>query len=362
MKVAMIAPYPRDFGRPNGGVEAAVEALASAVARLDAEVCVYDPFTGYPEVADGLNHSVKRLPPVSTFGALALRAPTELSEAVSSRRPDLVHVHLGTRLTRIHSPSVLTVHGFPHIETKLRNPGMSGRFRSAVLKRAFESGIRQASTVVAISPETRRAAEKAGVPSISIPNPIAREFFDVERNGGKQFVSIGNIIRLKNQVQLIEAFRRYVAMGGDGDLVIIGAIDDQDYFDLCRKAAKPVSSRVHFAGALPRLELPAILATAKASVSASLRETSSIAVAESFAANCPVISLDVGTAKDQVKDSRFGEVLASNSTPEDFAIAMSRIGSGRVSGEPLRESVAGQHPDEVGRLTVKLYRSLLQRP
>lgn len=359
MKIAMIAPYPRFAGRPNGGVEAAVESLAWAIARRGIEVRVFDPFTGYIDTPQGLNHSVVRLTELKPWRALLPCPPPNLAEEVRLWNPDIIHVHLGAQLTRIQSPSVLTVHGFPHLDSKIRNSGLGGRIRSVALKRVFENGVRGATAVVAISPETELAAGKAKVPSVSIPNPIAEDFFSVKRNPGKDFVAIGHIKRLKNQLQLIRAFGQFVGMGEEGDLAVVGAIADHEYFDRCKQEARAFSSRVRFLGPLPRVEIASLLGTARASVSTSLRETSSIAITESFAANCPVVCLDAGTARQQIKDRRFGVVLGRNSAIQEMAFEMSRIGSDPAAGEPLRDSVAEQHPDEVARRTILLYQSLL---
>nr|WP_241730966.1 MULTISPECIES: glycosyltransferase [unclassified Dietzia] len=354
----MIAPYPRLAGRPNGGVEAAAESLAWALGRFGVEVRIFDPFTGHPDAVWELNHSVVRLPAMASWRSLLPRPPSDLREAIERWNPEVLHVHLGAQLTRMQSPSVLTVHGFPHLESRIRNPGLGGRIRGVGLKLAFDSGVRGASMVVAISPEAKLAADESRVPTVSIPNPIAEEFFRVERDPGKDFVAIGNIMRRKNQLQLIQMFGEYVSMGAEGNLAVVGAIDDREYYDQCKRASRAFSSRVQFLGPLPRKEVSKLLGAARASVSTSLRETSSIAIAESFAANCPVVCLDVGTARSQVKDARFGEVLEKTSTINEMALSLINLRSIPANGEPLRASVADQHPDEVARRTVQLYRSL----
>ncbi|GAA1930529.1 hypothetical protein GCM10009815_25790 [Nocardioides marmoribigeumensis] len=255
-----------------------------------------------------------------------------------------------------HPVTVLTIHGFPHFESQLRHNVAAGYVRSRALRTVFRAGVQSASRVIAISDEAAAAATREGVTVVRIPNPIANEFFSVERRPGNDFISVGNLIPRKNQLTLIRAFARYVQNGGDGDLLLVGGEVDGEYGVQCRREASQCAERVHFLGALARREVAQLLGSARVSVSASRRETSSIALSESFAANCPVVCLDAGTARQQVLTDKFGIVLPLHSGVDDLAAALASCpASPTLAGSELRESVQDRRPRAVALQTVQVY-------
>ena len=359
MRVALLGPMPEVPGRPVGGVQSAIEILTRSILDRGVDVVVIDAFTGYK--ATRSDFEVLRLPVLPTWRMGLLSVPSELRRAVTTAKANLLHVHLGMQFCKLHESSVATVHGLPHLESPLRHPNLRGTLAAAVLRRSFVKGLGSAQQVISISDEVARVASQVGVPSVRIPNPVAPAFFDVERVAGTDFVAVGDIIRGKNQRLLIEAFVEFVGAGGLGNLLIIGNVGDQAYLDECRSAAKPAAKRIQFLGAKAREEVAWFLAHARASVSASLRETSSIAIAEALAANCPVLTLDVGTAREQVGlGEGAGIVLPVRSNPGDVTEALLALAKWPADAGPLRRRVATQHPDDVARRTIEVYRSVLE--
>jgi glycosyltransferase involved in cell wall biosynthesis len=360
MKVALVGPLPREVGRPVGGVQAAVEMLADSLAGQGVEVVVIDPFTGRHD-GPARDWEEVRLSAMPSWRMGSSTAPLELQRAVTAANADVLHVHLGMQFCNLHAASVATVHGFPHLESKLRNPGLRGMLAAAALQRPFLKGLASAKRIISISDEVTRVALDLGVPSVRIPNPVARQFFEVQRIGGSDFVAIGDIMRRKNQRLLIEGFVGFVRAGGEGDLLIIGGIGDETYQQECQAAAEPVSDRIRFLGPKRRDEVIWFLARARASVSASLRETSSIAIAESLAANCPVVTLDVGTAREQVgTNGDHSIVLPVSATSADLTQAFLALAARPSPSRSLRSRVDAQHPDVVARETLKVYSSVAQ--
>lgn len=355
MRVALLGPLPREAGRPSGGVEATLELLADSLAALGAEVVVIDPFTGYPPTSTPGRDEV-RLGALPPWRMGSSRAPEPLRRAVAAAEADVLHVHLGMQYCRLHDASVATVHGFPHLESRLRNPGLRGALSAIPLERAFVTGLASAKRVISISDEVTRAAARVAVPSRRIPTPVARQFFDVHRVEGSDFVAIGDVMRRKNQRLLIDGFTGFVRGGGEGDLLILGAVGDEAYLRECRAAAEAAQGRVHFVGPRSRAEVVAHLARARACVSSSLRETSSIAIVEALAAGCPVLTLDVGTAREHVgSDGVAGLVLPLDATPDDVTRALFSVASRPPDSGALRSRVTAHHPDAVARATLEVY-------
>lgn len=358
MRVALIGPLPAESGRPAGGVQAAVEMLAHSLVGQGVDVVVIDPFTGH-RATPGAEWEEVRLHASPAWRMGSLKAPRDLARAVAATRADVLHVHLGMQFCALHEASVATVHGFPDLESRMRNPGLKGILASAALRRPFLKGLASAKRVISISDEVTRVAREVGVPSVRIPNPVARPFFEVERLPGDDFIAIGDVMRRKNQLLLIEGFTGFVRAGGEGDLLIIGRVGDEAYWHECQAAAESAGDRVRFLGSKGRDEVIWYLTRAKASVSASLRETSSIALAEALAANCPVLTFDVGTAREQVGlDSAYGIVLPASSTSATLTEAFFALAARPFEGASLRSSVAAQHPNAVAVETLKVYRSL----
>lgn len=345
-------------GSPVGGVQAAVEILAHSLVDLGVDVVVIDPFTGHRETTGTLE--VVRLPALPPWRMGSSGAPRELCQAVAAAQADILHVHLGMQFCKLHWASVATVHGFPHLESQLRHPGWRGQLAATALRRPFLKGLSAARKIISISEEVTRIANQAGVPSVRIPNPISRDFLEVNRVPGSDFVAIGDILRGKNQRMLIDGFAGFVRAGGVGDLLIIGGVGDAAYLADCLVAAEPLGNRVRFLGPRRRDEVLWFLARAKASVSTSLRETSSIAIAEALAANCPILTLDVGTAREQIgSEPEFGSVLPVASTPSDVTQALIALADRPVDINSLRSRVADQHPTLVAKRTLEVYQSLL---
>jgi glycosyltransferase involved in cell wall biosynthesis len=163
-------------------------------------------------------------------------------------------------------------------------------------------------------------------------------------------------MRRKNQAFLISAFRDYVERGGVGRLLIVGAATDPAYNDECLAAAAGMSDRVVFTGAVDQPSLLRLLATARAWLSTSLRETSSIALSEALAANCSVLSLDVGTASEQVVGGA-GIVLPVVATPRDVSDALFRLRAGGTTD--ARTRAMAQHPEAVASRTLGIYEELV---
>lgn len=359
MRITLLGPYPAVAGQPRGGVETLMESLAGALAALGGHhVNVIDPFTAGPEIAPTDTLAVRRLPLISPRQMMRRTLPATVRDAVAESRPDVLHVHLAAQAARVHTRSVVTVHGFPHLESRLRHPGLRGRARAALLAPPFVAGLRAAAQVVAISPEVTALAAGLGINAVEIPNAVHGSFFELERQPGADFVCVGDIMRRKNQAFLVEAFARHVERGEDGNLLLVGSVTDEAYGEECHRLAEPLGDRVLFLGSRTRAEVSDLLAGARASVSASLRETSSLALAESLAAGCPVISLDVGTARTHVAHPKVGVVLPLTASADSYADALATVWTPETTAL-ARECVEHQRPRNVALQTVEVYRSVL---
>ncbi len=128
----------------------------------------------------------------------------------------------------------------------------------------------------------------------SVAADLFTQQFQLEQNS---FVlCVGNIEPRKNQYRLIEAANQL-----QQQLVLIGHVRDQAYFNECQKI---MGDNVHYLGALPHNSalLKSAYAACKMHVLAGLLETPGLVSLEAAALGAPLVSTAVGSAKEYFAD------------------------------------------------------------
>ena len=121
---------------------------------------------------------------------------------------------------------------------------------------------------------------------------------------GPLLVTAGALIARKGQEFAIEALARLP----EATLILVG--DGPDRAGLERRAARPdVAGRVHFLGAKPHAELPALLAAADVAVQPSASEGLANVWVEALACGTPVVTCAVGGAGDVVDRAEAGRLV-----------------------------------------------------
>lgn len=153
--------------------------------------------------------------------------------------------------------------------------------------------------------------------------------FDLPDNN-PLLVSVGALIKRKGQDRIIAALPDIQG----AQLVLVGTGEDEKIFrDLARE--KGVSQRVHFTGSLDHDLLPLILSAADVMVLPTVSEGLANAWVEALACGTPVVTTDVGGARELIVDETAGRLLDDRS-PEAVAVAVNAV----LNAPPAREAVA----------------------
>jgi len=182
------------------------------------------------------------------------------------------------------------------------------------------------------------------------PEPARQEF--KRRFGVDQFVlCVARIEDRKNQLTLIEAMQ-----GVDIPLVLIGPTTFQQYFRLCKRAAR---RGVRFMGALGREQVACAYAAAKVHALPSWFETPGLASLEAALSGCNIVTTDRGGTREYFADMAWycdpGDVQSVRSAIEQ-ALAAPR-------NPRLRAHVASNFTwENTAKQTLAAYEWLLAQP
>jgi glycosyltransferase involved in cell wall biosynthesis len=141
---------------------------------------------------------------------------------------------------------------------------------------------------------------------------------------------VGALIERKGQDIAIAALKHLPG----ARLVLVGQGEDEGRLRALA-ARKGVADRVHFAGSIDHDLLPLILSAADVMVLPTLAEGLANAWVEALACGTPVVTTDVGSARELITCETAGRLL-SERTPAAVAAAVSAI----LNAPPSREAVA----------------------
>lgn len=137
-------------------------------------------------------------------------------------------------------------------------------------------------------------------------------------------VSVGNLVKLKGHEIAAVAIGKMKGM----TLIIAGSGEDEAWIRRQAMAAEE-PQRIRFVGAVPHDQMPDLLAAADVLVHASEREGLANVWVEALACGTPVISSDVGSAREVIDRPEAGSIVSERS-PGAFAGAVGRF----LSAEP----------------------------
>jgi glycosyltransferase involved in cell wall biosynthesis len=192
-------------------------------------------------------------------------------------------------------------------------PGAIRRIRHwAVSKLSDHYCIRGGTHTILISPYVAEYFEKrlAGIQHV-IPNPIADEFFNIERHDdGNRVIFAGRLRALKGINDLITAVG-HIAPSQDVELVLAGSVREHAYVDQLKNQAirLGIAEKVHFLGLLSVEQLRDELSRSAVLVLPSYQETAPMVIVEAMAAGIPVIATNVGGVSYDVIDGVTGYLI-----------------------------------------------------
>jgi glycosyltransferase involved in cell wall biosynthesis len=225
----------------------------------------------------------------------------------------------------------------------------NGRFAKG-WKRLYEKcakmpAINNCTAVTLFSNEQKEALQAAGVKPEKLhvlPNGVDYRRFSGDRHSDSLrqkfgipddatvFIAIARINPGKNQEL---AVRAAIAAGRNVHLVIVGEVEDQDYY---RKLTGLANEQIHFHPQVRHEEVHKVYAAADVFVLPSKPiEGMNNATIEAMAAGLPVITTQVSVTPSIVKEAGCGFVIDDNEDPAEMAQAMRKL-----TDEGLRAEMA----------------------
>lgn len=142
-------------------------------------------------------------------------------------------------------------------------------------------------------------------------------------------VCVGALIERKGQDIAIAALAKIEG----AQLILVGKGEDEAHLrDLARDLG--VAERVHFAGSLDHDMLPLVLSAADAMVLPTANEGLANAWVEALACGTPVVTCDVGGAREIITNATAGRLVERN--PESVAAGVQAV----LNNPPMRQAVA----------------------
>jgi glycosyltransferase involved in cell wall biosynthesis len=375
VKVILATAFPVRPECPRGGVESVSVNLVKAFDRLpDVELHIVTVGDGRlpHSVANWGRATVHRLPGGKKG---LLRYVTggghQFADYIRNLAPDVVHAHdwYGIVVTRSIAPTVFTVHGFIHEDTRYQ-PGLSGTLRSILWKRVELASWRRQRHVIAISPYVRERISSIVTGVIhDIENPVSEEYFRVQSPlDGTVVFSSAAICERKNQIGLVEALKKLLLGRPTVRLRLAGNISDFAYGQRLKEYIRRnnLSENVDILGEISAEHVRAELAQASVFALPSFEEGAPMGIAEAMAGGLPIVTSNRCGMPYMVRDGEAG-FLVSPSNPAEIADRLQVILDDRTlrrsMGEYARRfAVEHFHPNRVATRTMAVYqRAILER-
>ncbi|MGZ4972372.1 MAG: glycosyltransferase family 4 protein [Limisphaerales bacterium] len=284
-------------------------------------------------------------------------------------KPDIVHGQGTERdcaLTAVLSgyPNVLTLHGNMRRIAQLSKPlPFSYLWLTAILEKI---AVRRTGGVICLSNHAARNVAGIARRTWILPNAVDERFFSTNRGSLARpvILCVAGILRLKNQIRLIEALDPLAATKSF-HLRFFGAANPKDAYT--HKFLQLVKQRAwcEFCGFASRDQLRQQLAEASLLVLPSLEENCPMAVLEAMAANVPVIASNVGGIPDLVENNVSGLLI----DPSDLNSIRTSVATALEKPEYMQQiaRTAKQrawlrfHPKAVADYHLQIYREVLSR-
>lgn len=378
LRILMVGEYPR-HGVVHGGVQAAVQALATALSmHPEVEALeIVDP--RYDVNHDELVHLNPRCTirfikaqRRFTLPTRSLFTRSRVQRIADEFRPTVVHGHgLGERgfiAASLGYPAVSTIHGVGTAEMRLRAGASPARFiRETLYERMVDETLIKLRGIIAVSQYAHDfyRGRFAGMMA-RIPNAVREEFFREAKTFSTlpQLLFVGVISRVKNVTGILRAFAVAKRQCPEARLAIAGPFaTENDHQEILACLQETGNDGITFLGNLQGNRLLEAVRDARALVLFSRHENSPVAVAEALALGTPVIASRIGGVPELVLDGTTGFLVES----EDIAELSRKML--HLLRDPIRAarmgSAAREHarrewtPSAVAEQTLQVYRRLL---
>jgi glycosyltransferase involved in cell wall biosynthesis len=374
MKIALLAPYPRDPGFTRGGVEKVTYCLVEGLKeRDDVDIHVVAltdvPHETEKRVGRVTIHCLPRqnrlcLP---TFSALSVR---RARCRIRSLRPDLVHCQESGLESFIAAglpfPSVVTIHAIFRNEAP-HYPGLRAKARYAQIGWMHDWAEARIDRYIPSSAYAARELEHLRSRLLPvIENPIDRRWFDLPQCAVRgRILFAGTMYPRKGVHNLIAAMKLLRDRGVPCTLHVTGQVLSPEYFAQVREAVQRdgLGDVVTFRGLLTEDEMAGAFAESSLLCLPSYAETSPMAVGQAMAAGKPIVASGVGGLPWLVEEGVSG-LLVEPGDVEGLARALTAVltdeARRNAMGEAARrKALARFEAGAVAEQTVQVYRQVL---
>lgn len=376
MRIVLVSRYPRNFGRPRGGVESVTVVLARALARMknmDVHIVTLEKNLSTKLSEQDEQVTIHRLPRTSCPEIVDIHIGPGRKRLLAKIReiaPDIVHSHetFGLTLGDLEVPHIFTVHGFDHANI----PAESRPFafiRSFLWKLVERRGFVRHKTIISISPYVRSMLEPYAPQATvyDIDNPVDDSYFAIEKkeDSGRVLI-LGWINERKNTLGAVKALAYARKCGADGMLVVAGEAKLESYRQVVLEEIKNsnLADKVVFLGHINREQLKEELARTSVLLLPSLQENAPMAISEAMAAGIPVIASNRCGMPFMVAQGKSGYLV----DPFDTTQIGERLKE-LLQSKELRQNMGAEgrkialsrfHPDIVAQKTCTVYDNLLK--
>ena len=277
------------------------------------------------------------------------------------KKPDLIHVHILTRLGVIAWIQKL-LHKTPYIITEHWSRYLPGNdFSGFLRKTACKLVVRNAKTVTTVTDNLATAMNNHGLKNdnyVVLPNVVNLDMFHIseKNNNPCKIIHISCFEdKSKNISGLLESLKIIDDKGIDFQCKLIGEGLD---LDLMKGKAKELQliNKVSFTGLLQGQALADVLSSGDFLVLSSNYENMPVVILEALASGLPVVSTNVGGIKEMIDDTK--GILVEPRNKEALAEAMIKMIETHKNYDAnyLRNSVIEKYGYEsVGMFLSRLY-------
>ena len=277
------------------------------------------------------------------------------------KKPDLIHVHVLTRLGVIAWIQKI-LHKTPYIITEHWSRYLPGNdFSGFLRKTACKLVVRNARTVTTVTENLATAMKNHGLKNdnyVVLPNVVNLDMFHIseKNNNPCKIIHISCFEdKSKNISGLLESLKIIDDKGIDFQCKLIGEGMD---LDLMKEKAKNLQliNKVSFTGLLQGQALANELSSGDFLVLSSNYENMPVVILEALASGLPVVSTNVGGIKEMIDDTK--GILVEPRNKEALAEAMIKMieTHNNYDANYLRNSVIEKYGYEsVGMFLSRLY-------
>ena len=319
------------------------------------------------------------LPVIDTFEA-PLRAKGALQQAADKVKPDLVHMHTPALPPPKGVPSIVTVHGTYHADVPnlLKYPLSPGYklFLATLIYSQYQFERHTLRYFSAFHPVSSMTADELKIMGVAtgrismVPNGVDVCEFHPEApadqiyekfglNKEKLIFSVGTITPRKGAHVAVKAAKAVLKAHPDATFAFAGSWPrlGASYVNKMRKEVEKagISDRIKFLGPVSHGDLKALYNACSVFLSASITEGCSLNILEAAACGKPIVSTDVGGARDVLGDLGFyAPALDSDALA---AALVQALDSGKTYVPEIRNRIEKDFSwDKIARDMVDVYK------